>query len=269
MADPTFGLSGAHIRHDSAEQAIERCRVLGLDSIEFFIAPYSLEQCRAIRQHAGEAGTLVDYHAPWEGTDDLGASDRATAFRSLELSLARAHLMGARHLVCHMGTYDLDRPDGRRRALEQVIDVTRALVPALQDTGVVLCYEDNTLCHDPNPLGDQPQDFALLLEAVDSPSVGMAIDTGHAHVTGHTRAYLELFGTRVRYFHLADNDGMGDLHQPPASGTIDWPTLVEQMAFYGAEGSFTIEFGEQFVPTELPVLRELAARHTWRLPSTG
>jgi sugar phosphate isomerase/epimerase len=264
MANTTFGLSGAHISHATPSEAIDRCVELSIDAVEFFTAEYTVEECRQIRRKSLEAGIAVDYHAPWEGRHDLGISSDDEAFLDLEQSVARAHLMGARHIVCHLGTYDADRPDGRERSLSRVIDVTRSLVPTLEDTGLCLCFEDNTLCHDPNPLGDCPQDFSELFDAVKSNRVGMAIDTGHAHVTGHTRAYLETFGRRVHYFHLADNDGIGDLHQPPSAGSIDWPTLFDQMAYYGAAGAFAIEFNEEYVPTELPVFRELAAAHDWR-----
>ncbi len=264
MGTAKFGLSTAHISHRTIAEAIERCVALQLDGIEFFTVEYSVRQCREISQRTHDAGLIADYHAPWDGPYDLGLADCDLAFIHLELAIARAHLMGARHLIVHLGRYDLDAPDGRRKALDQVIDATEHILSSLRDTGVVLCYEDNTLCHDPNPLGDQPQDYALLFEAIGSPNVGMALDTGHAHVTGNERSYLEQFGGRIHYVHLDDNDGIGDLHLPPTSGTIDWPVLVEQMAFYRVEASFGIEFNEQFVPTELPALRELTARHTWR-----
>ena len=28
------------------------------------------------------------------------------------------------------------------------------------------CYEDNTLCHDPNPLGDRPEEAAVLFQDI-------------------------------------------------------------------------------------------------------
>lgn len=264
MGTAKFGLSAAHISHRSIAEAIERCVTLGVDAIEFFTAEHSVQDCREIRRRAGDAGLSVDYHAAWDGPYDFGLAGPETAFVHLEQAIARAHLMGARHLVAHLGRYDLDVPEGRRKAIDQVIASTERALSSLRDTGVVLCYEDNTLCHDPNPLGDQPQDFALLLGSIDAPNVGMTLDTGHAHVTGNSRPYLEQFGRRIHYVHIDDNDGIGDLHSPPGSGTIDWPELIEQMAFYGVEGSFGIEFNEQFVPSELPLLRELASRHAWR-----
>jgi len=266
MGSAQFGLSTAHIAHQTVAEAVDRCRALGVDAVEFFVAEYAVDTCREARRLAGEAGLAVDYHAPWHGPYDLGFTDRDTAFQHLEQAIARAHLIGARHLICHLGRYSLDRHDGRDRALEQIIDITQALLPALHDTGIALCYEDNTLCHDPNPLGDQPRDFALLFDAIGDPHVGMTLDTGHAHITGHTRAYLEQFGRRVYYVHVDDNDGVGDQHVPPSSGTIDWETLFEWLAYYGAEGSFGIEFNEQFVADELPFLRDLAGRHDWAVP---
>jgi len=264
MARVSFGLSTAHLAHASVSGAIEACAALKLDAVEFFTHAYSVAECREIRTRAADAGLGVEYHAPWDGPYDFGLAEPHTAFVHLEQAIARAHLMGARHLICHLGRYDLEKREGRKEAIDRVIAAVERLVPALEEAGVVLCFEDNTLCHDPNPLGDQPRDFALLFEAIGSPNVGMALDTGHAHVSGCTHPYLEAFGRRIHYVHLDDNDGVGDLHLPPSSGTIDWPTLFEQLAFYGVEGSFGIEFNEQYVADELPALRELAARHTWR-----
>ena len=265
MGQARFGLSTAHIKHSTPAEAIERCVALGLDSIEFFTAEYSVDECRDIKARCADAGIIADYHAPWGGNHELGCAPVEKAFSSLEQSVARAALMGVKHLTCHMGLYDVDASDGHDRALEQVIDITRRVIPALQDSGVVLCYEDNTMCHDVNALGTEPRDFDLLFSAVEAPCVGMTIDTGHAAITGNTRAYLELFGKRVKFFHLDDNDGFNDQHLPPASGAIDWELLFKQMAYYGAEGSFSIEFNEAYVESELPLLKDLAAEHDWRV----
>ena len=265
MGQARFGLSTAHIRHSTPVEAIERCIELGLGAVEFFTTEYTVDQCREIRSRCADAGLVADYHAPWGGENDLGLAPPDVAFASLEKSVARAALMGAVHLTWHMGLYDAEAVDGREKALTQAVETVRKIVPALQDTGVVLCLEDNTLCHDANALATEPRDFDVLFNEVDSPFVGMTLDTGHAHVTGNTRAYLELFGKRIHYFHLDDNDGFNDQHLPPASGSIDWELLFRQMAYYGVEGSFSIEFNERYVESELPMLRDLAGQYDWRL----
>ena len=260
---PVFGLSTAHIAHGSVGQAISTCRALELDGVEFFTREYTVAECREIRQMAQDAGLFVDYHAPWDGAYNFGQTSVDTGFDRLESAVARTHLMGGRHLVCHLGLFDLTERDGRKRALDRVLKLTERILPALEDSRVMLCWEDNTLCHDPNPLGDQPYDFAFLFSAVQSPYVGMTLDTGHAHVTGNTRAYLEQFGNRVYYLHLNDNNGIDDQHVAPSSGTIDWPELMQQICHYGAAPCFGIEFNEREVSLELPFLRSLAAPLPW------
>ncbi len=264
MPDVSFGLSSAHISHDSPIDAIDTCADLGLDAIELFTKPYTISECRAIRSHSESAGIDVDYHAAWDGDLDLGLADAGRGFAALELALARAHAMGARHLTCHFGRYEIEDPDGRERALDKIAGHALKLSPALEDTGVVLCFEDNTICHDADALGDEPRDFHTLFQATSSENVGMTLDTGHAHVTGNTRSYLQQFGRRVRFFHLDDNNGFSDGHLPPSAGTIDWDELVGTMARSGAEPSFSLEFNEQYIPVELPVLRDLVMAHTWR-----
>jgi sugar phosphate isomerase/epimerase len=263
MSQARFGLSTAHINHVSVAEAIDRCVELGVDGVEFFVEEYTVEQCREIADRAGEAELAIDYHAPWDGPYDFGLTDRDTALSHLEQAIARTRLMGATHCICHLGRYNMDISGGREQAIDNVIDITLTLKDAIRDAGVQLVYEDNTLAHDPNPLGDSIGDFARLFGAIDDPNVGMIIDTGHAHVTGNTRSYLEQFGRRVHYSHLNDNGGFGDDHLPPTSGTIDWPQIFEWFSYYGAAGSFAIEFNESYVTLELPRLRDLAAKHTW------
>ena len=47
---------------------------------------------------------------------------------------------------------------------------------------------------------------------------------------------------RLMALHLHDNDGRGDLHQPPFMGTVDWPRLAEilRQSSYPREISFEI-----------------------------
>lgn len=263
MATPIFGLSTAHIKHDSIAEAVSRCSELGLDAIEFFVAEYTAQECDEIRDLTRDAGLLVDYHAPWDGRYDFSYADRDEARDALEVCIERAAAMGARHLICHLGRYDMDRIDGRERSIDQVTGITADLVETLHDSNVVLVYEDNTLCHYPNPLGDTPADFARLFNEIQSDYVGMIIDTGHANVTGNTYAYLDQFGRRVWYLHLNDNGGIGDDHLPPSAGTINWPELIAMLSYFGAEPNFCIEFNEQYVDSELPMLRSLVSEHSW------
>ncbi len=63
-----------------------------------------------------------------------------------------------------------------------------------------------------------------LLEIVDGlESIGICIDTGHAHVNKlDVESTVKLLRDRIVVAHVHDNDGSRDQHLPPMMGSIDW-----------------------------------------------
>ena len=190
-----------------------------------------------------------------------------------------------RHKLAAMGWVPVVRTErvARFRAptTEEVAERERAEEPRLSAKAIMATVRNLVGLSTPEPReGKGPSAqcnkrrearAALVAERMplDSPHVGMNVDTGHAHISGNTRAYLEMFGQRVHYMHLDDNDGIGDSHVAPSAGTIDWAQLFEWMAYYGVEGSFGIEFNENNVAEELPILRNYAEKYEWRQPRAG
>ena len=68
------------------------------------------------------------------------------------------------------------------------------------------------LCTDPKGIGE-------LLSAVESPNLGLLVDTGHLKVSAHTLGFgvdelLSMAKKRIHAFHHSDNNGMEDTNQP-------------------------------------------------------
>jgi sugar phosphate isomerase/epimerase len=60
--------------------------------------------------------------------------------------------------------------------------------------------------------------------------MGLCYDSGHGNARvdwpGNGLERLERVRSRLIDLHLHDNDGSGDLHWPPFSGTVDWKGLA-------------------------------------------
>ena len=56
--------------------------------------------------------------------------------------------------------------------------------------------------------------------------LGMCYDCGHGNLTGHGLDQLERLKDRLYVVHLHDNDGAGDQHNIPFTGTVDWARLA-------------------------------------------
>lgn len=81
-----------------------------------------------------------------------------------------------------------------------------------------------------------------MVDALDSPYVGICWDTGHAHIASQPQAEsIRLMGKRLHALHVQDNDGVTDEHMPPHFGTIEWAPLMDALREIHYPGDFTFE----------------------------
>ena len=86
--------------------------------------------------------------------------------------------------------------------------------------------------------------IAKLMADYPAERIGITLDTGHANIDearGLDR--MEKFKDRLLALHLNDNDAVGDLHQPPFYGTLDWgrvAKLVASSSYAGRPASFEL-----------------------------
>ena len=72
------------------------------------------------------------------------------------------------------------------------------------------------------PLGHDVRALAKAIRAVQSSSIAMCLDTGHAHITGDVAQAVIDAGDVIRYLHIHDNDKRLDDHRMPGDGNINW-----------------------------------------------
>ncbi len=84
--------------------------------------------------------------------------------------------------------------------------------------------------------------FQEVCRVLDSPDLGINLDTGHAWVSGEIVPLLPfLLQDRIFGVHLSDNDGTVNKSLAPGRGTIDWVPLLDNLASAGYTGSLDIE----------------------------
>lgn len=110
------------------------------------------------------------------------------------------------------------------------------------------------------PGAAQPEEIMGLLDDIDHETIGITLDTSHANMVGLSiPAAIWTFGSRLIATHISDNDGSGDQHRTPGSGSIDWPPIAAALRETGYEGLFNLEIpGERHKILEL---RALKSRH--------
>ncbi|MBI2201046.1 MAG: sugar phosphate isomerase/epimerase, partial [Armatimonadetes bacterium] len=95
--------------------------------------------------------------------------------------------------------------------------------------------------------------LAKIFDAYGSGFAGLCYDSGHANLGGQDGpASLDPWKHRLIALHLHDNDGTGDQHKLPFTGTVDWKRLVPLLAAssYTKPISLEVVIGNTGIPDE-------------------
>lgn len=186
------------------------------------------------------------------------------SFRSIE----GAGILGVRWIVFHAGhfpgSYDQDHLLSMKyenlKWFDKIVDFA-----AKNNVGIAIenmfSYVDRKTNILKRAYLDQVEDHIDLVDAFNSPYVGICWDTGHANVQGvDQRKSLQAIGKRLKALHIADNNSLSDQHYAPYYGNIDWECIIKTLHEIGYEGEFTFETA-QFIRDRLPDdIRDYAIR---------
>lgn len=91
-----------------------------------------------------------------------------------------------------------------------------------------------------------PEIFRKLLDAVDSPKLGVCLDVGHVNVFSGVslEEWLRILGNSIPYMHINDNHGEHDSESVPGEGNIDWRMFSELIRKYKLEPNTVFEVGD-------------------------
>ena len=202
---------------------------------------------------AREAGVrLFEMHAPFGECWDLNCSVQSRRKKMVEEHIEimnYAAEIGCRTYVIHVGAWDcIFRPE---ITIEKMRDLAREslerLLPAAERAGIIIAVENSF------EMSNAPEEVLGLLKAFDSPALGCCFDTGHANYMapardGRPKNYSEYQVNKawrghlveepeavkkllpwIVTCHLHDNNGLGDQHNLPGRGTIDWEQLMPEL----------------------------------------
>lgn len=191
-------------------------------------------------------------------TDSLADALRAAGYRARLFEAA--HRLGS-PLVVITG-----RPR-REGGLEPTIAGIKALLPLVEHLPVRLALEPH--------YGSQIQDiddYAAIFDQIESPKVGITLDSGHFHSAGVDWKHLiHRFPERIYNFHVKDHIGTQSV--PLGAGEIDLRGYIEELHGINYEGALAVEL-EVVDPENLPrycseafiYLRDLVMEVTGQLP---
>ena len=174
--------------------------------------------------------TIRSVHAPFENCNlsELDAEKRENAIQIHEALLYKTSLADVEMIIIHPGDHASSKDDIKTMS-KVAIDSISQLVGTAEETGVKLAVENMP----PGCPGYEIQHIVDILEKIDSLSLGVCFDSGHAHITGKMQEFIETIGNSIINVHVHDNDGTYDMHLQPPYGTTDWRVFAETLqSFY-------------------------------------
>lgn len=185
-------------------------------------------------------------HAPFQGKGmDLSlVEDEKWLFEYLMQPFDLYHRHNADGYVVHMNSPYPTEPTDAERAerLKRVEDRLARFNEICRREGVVMLVENlafskgATLC--------RQQDFLSIFE--HNRDLNCIVDTGHAVLAGiDICAVQEALGSRLKAYHMHDNDGIRDGHQRILTGVIDWKCFFEGARRYTPDASFVMEYNPE------------------------
>ncbi len=213
---------------------------LGIEISEFCTA-YNMDEEYGVygplvEEKAACAQRLV-VHAPFNELFPCAIDPKARALARDRYcqAMTLAEQLGAKKLVIHGGYHPwIYYPVWY---VEQSILFWREFVPRIPQ-GMTVCLE-NVLEPDPEYLLD-------IVTGVDSPKLRLCLDIGHVNAYSKLPAaeWIRRWGGWISHFHIHNNDGDFDTHQPLDQGSIPMEEVLRLAQEFCPGASFTLELPE-------------------------
>jgi sugar phosphate isomerase/epimerase len=177
---------------------------------------------------------LLDIHGS-DGKEKRYAStreyERLAGVELVQNRIEMAAALGADAVVMHLPGKPEKVSEGTNwDALRRSLD---ALEPFARARHVRIALENG---------GDDSVEGIRALFAQYSPDyLALCYDCGHGNITGHGLDQLDELKDRLAVTHLHDNDGAGDQHNNPFTGTVNWQRLAVLLAASANKKPITLE----------------------------
>jgi sugar phosphate isomerase/epimerase len=178
---------------------------------------YGRPEIAQIRRWLADCGLAVlDIHASAGEEKRWGSKREYERLAGVDLVANRLEMaaeLGAGSIVLHARA---------REPLESQLRSLESLAPAARRLGVPIALE--------NLPGEGFGRIDELLAAEGADVLGLCYDSGHGNIGCDSIPDLARRGSRLVALHLNDNDGSGDQHRIPFTGTVDWRRVTAAIA---------------------------------------
>lgn len=213
--------------------------------IEFFIhtfSPHYMEQISHIKTWI--KNLPMAFHGPFcfvEATSPPGTAEYETFIHAYDQAFSLVSRFGPHHMVFHSNECFV-RPEQKQELQTQCLSNIDMLIRRAKPYGVTLLLENLALPSKGTPLFDM-EEYISLFERF--PQADCLIDVGHLNVAGwDMKTVIQSLGSRIKGYHLHDNDGVNDSHLRIGHGSIDYNRFFKLYRTVTPLADLTLEYGD-------------------------
>lgn len=174
---------------------------------------------------------------------------RAAAMKAYKDAIVFAYKLEAHHVVLHPGFVDIPHQD-KAYAKELAVNALKELAVFNESYHVDLLMEN--VGNDTTSLFTMNEYMELLSGFPEN--MKYIIDIGHANITKWSvPSLIKTLGSRIKAFHINDNDGDKDIHLAMGEGTVLWDEFFECIRNENRSYDLILEYN---VNTDLRKLQE-------------
>jgi sugar phosphate isomerase/epimerase len=259
-----FGIS-THLYHDRRldREHLAQIASYGFEAIELFATRTHFDYHDSVAidtlgQWLADTGLrLNSIHAPitasmtngrWGESYSNAVADtarRQAAVREAEAALQIVKRIPFEAIVVHLGTPTAKSQAGdnnRGAAFKSAEEICSLAEPL----GVRVALEVI-----PNDLSTAAALVTMIERDLESKTVGICLDFGHAHIMGEVADAVETAAEHLIATHVHDNRRREDEHLVPYSGTINWDMALMTMQKIGYDGTYLMELANSGNPASV------------------
>jgi sugar phosphate isomerase/epimerase len=185
-------------------------------------------------------------HAPFSGVDiaSLDERERENSLDLIKKSMEFCSEIEGKIVIVHPCSTEIFGDDrDYLRAINKTEESLCTLAILAEKLGIKLAVENV-----PNIggwiFGSEVSELSKLVSKINSPHLGLCLDTGHAFV-GRENVHLSkavfACGKKLIALHIQDSDGKRDRHWLPGQGIINWAQFPKDLISIHYQGVLTLE----------------------------
>jgi sugar phosphate isomerase/epimerase len=260
-----IGMYGFPPAVEEMRKAIQEMAAMGFQSIELEGMGYeNLESVarnkELLKDECLRNGVQVVNFAPLiPGVISMDVQERRKAFDHFRIGVEVASYLGSARVWIDSYNPPLDIIEGKPYSQEIIFGKEmRVRIPSVFDwkefwKSFVRAIKDcNRVCMDyglellieprVGEVTSNTDGLLRLFDAVPNENLGAILDVAHLYAQKELLPLsIEKLGEKIRYVHIADNDGRENRHLPMGEGTVDWDGVFKTLKRIGYKGFYAID----------------------------